>query len=267
MPIGAAVPFIGPALGILGGAFSKSGKQGSVSGTQRQTGLETVSETGQIRDVSDLTRREEELGILGPFREQLIGAFGEELEAARQPVFGEAQQAQFLSQLNELTSSSMDEILSQFARRGATGPQLGAALQDVQLGRAAQAGQFFAQLPFQEAQARFARTTPLLQSGLGFVGRGPTQVTQTGQSTRDIDTTRVGEQDVLTEIDQSQRGPGLLRGLAGGAAGLLGLGAAGVGPLAGLPIFPQGSTTFGFGNQTIQAPDDVLLRLAGMGNF
>ena len=150
----------------------------------------------------------------------MLDTFGEELGRAQEPVFGEAQTAGFLNNLNDVSKSASDRIIQSLARRGALRSGSGdRALRDVELNRASQAGGFFADLPFKEREARQASVNPLLDLGFNFAGRGPTQSRTTTAGATDIaeNSDRSFDEESLTQ----QFGPPLGRVAAASGGGLL----------------------------------------------
>ena len=208
----------------LGGRGKQKQEQTSTTEfdeTQTQTGLETLeellSQTGFREAIEDPRFTE--------FRAALLPLLGKEIGRAGKRVFGPAQTAGFMSNLNDLASSSMEAIRGNLARVGAL--DSGQALTDfadIELNRNRQATEFFRDLPFREEEARLGRLGGLLGLATNFLGRSPlgefTFGEQTGSrtGTSDVTSTRKGTQKQTGTATQS--GPGFLSGLASGAGGL-----------------------------------------------
>lgn len=218
-----------PAIGIGGAVASAFGS----GGKQRQS---TDSRSTQNVDLTN-TQIETENPEIGGFRSGLLRGFEGLVNEARKPVFGHAQQASFLENLNELTDSAMSRLGSTLGARGA-GRSGGAdaAFGDIERGRASEAIKFFRDLPFAESEARFNRLTPLLTGGLNFAGRGPTQLT----------TTQRGTTTGTTTGNQTVQGPGFGRSLLGNLGSLGGV-TFGQGLAGGQP-FGLSMPTFGGGD-------------------
>ena len=215
----AAIPAATAIGGTILGGIGDSGRQRkdetSRSGTSRASSTATRSDRGEsIRELFELPE-------LKPFRNKLLEVFGGELDRAQEPVFGEAQTAGFLNNLNDVSKSASDRIIQSLANRGALRSGSGdRALRDVELNRASQAGEFFSELPFRERQARQDSVNPLLDLGFNFAGRGPTQgrTTTTGDTDIAENSDRSFDEEALLE----SFGPSFGRSLASSGGGLLG---------------------------------------------
>lgn len=183
------MPFLAPFVpAIVGGvsaaasAFGQSGKQGGAKQTQQQnqTQAQISKDDTSFQQGSTTTagktgfRRPEEDEDFSQFRTSLLPFFQNQLQRVNEPVFGEAQKAGFLSQLNELGASSAENLKQGLARSGASDSgRMSQGLTDIELGRNAQASQFFSQLPFMEQQAKQQRFGNLMGLATNFAGRAP----------------------------------------------------------------------------------------------
>lgn len=208
--IAPALPAIGGVLGSLfgGGGGGAAGIAGPLIGAGLsafgQGGGRRTTQTGETTRDLRTQFQETEIPELAPFRRDLIGGFQEELDFARQPVFGDEAKAQFISGLNRASEQAFENIGQRLAASGAgRSGRAGQDITGVELERGRRTSEFLAGLPFQERQARLAGTLPLLQTGLSFVGRGPRGGTTAQQGTTGFTQETAG------------RGPGFLRGLAG----------------------------------------------------
>jgi hypothetical protein len=264
------IPGLGPiastlmsgALGVGGaalGAFGESGKQGSQKFTGQEDSTTDTTQTTNFNkqtdfDREDLTESEQNQFSEGvdineatedpysaQFRRSLYPQVAGEINRAKQPVYGTAQKAAVLSDLNDLTESGATGLRQALAATGGLDSgSLAAGLGDLETGRLKQAASFYSQLPFQEEQARSARMNPLLNLATQFAGRAPvgninirsgkvgqtgkTKGTQTGSQTETGQQTSVGQQNTkgTKSGEQTQEGPGFLKGMAGGLGGLAG---------------------------------------------
>jgi hypothetical protein len=106
------------------------------------------------------------------------------MNQSNQPLYGQAQQAQFLNNLNGLANSSIQSLQGQMARMG--GGNSGAQAQgatDIGLNRASQFGNYLANVPLMNRQAQLqgAQTYGGLGNQLMATAPRTQQTSQTGQ--------------------------------------------------------------------------------------
>lgn len=212
--------FIPMAIGLggalLGGA-SKSGSQGGMNQQQTQQFQNQGATTG--------TMTPNEPGYATDFRKGIQGDINQAIGQAQAPVYGEAQKAGYLNNLNDLANGSMDALKQNLARSGAlTSGRLSQGATDIGMNRNNQAAGFFSQIPFLNQQAKTAALNPLLGMGANFAGQAPVGYSQSGTQQQS------GTSQGTTQ--QQQQGPGFLKGFLGGLAGMAGQGAYGSGPFA-----------------------------------
>ncbi len=239
MPVG-----LGTALKIGGSLLGSAlGGRGQGNRNTRTSGSRSSTSTSQQEGLQEVL----ENPILQPLRALFSGALVDTLGRANQPVFGEAQIAQQLQNINDLTDTANTRLRQRLAGTGALNSgQLTAGATGLEANRSNQITQFLGNLPFQEQQAQLARIAPLLQLGLGFTGRGPSSVRTSGQSSR-----TTNENFNQTSNTQGQQGGGFFQNLAGQGGDLLGLSVAN-----DLGLLPN---VFGGGQQQ-QSPGNFTLR-------
>ncbi len=206
-----AIPGIGPlaqglisgGVGAAAGAFGKSGNQGGQQGTSNQ-------KTTQNIDQTSTTTEDPQTALL---RKLLQGQIGQGLNDAKKPVYGDNEVGGFLSQLNDLTSASMNSLKNNLGAAGASnsGRFLQSA-QDAQGAYRQQATGFLGQLPLLNRQYKDNQISSLLGLGNNLVASGPRSTHTTGQTTGTTE----------GNFSQTATGPSFLKGLAGSAGGFLG---------------------------------------------
>lgn len=178
--------------GAVVGGIGQAGKQGRTTREeeQRRTGTRTEEATGTTtrRGATTIDQLQEQLETpeAAGFRRGLFPMFQREFQRAEQPVFGEAQKGAFMSNLNELAAAGSENLKQQLASSGALDSgRLAGGLTNIEMGRAGQAGQFFAGLPFLENQARATRLNDLFSGATNFLASGPRSTRTTGGTTFD----------------------------------------------------------------------------------
>lgn len=165
-------PAIAGILGSLLGALGGSGKQGNQTTDQSSTSASTTTskQTGQSTGYNQAS----ENPLFAQFRSGLIPQFNQEMQRAQRPIYGDAQKAGFMNQLNDLTSGAMESMKGQLAGSGAlSSGRFSTGMSDIMGSRLSQASQFYGQLPFQEEQARAGRVGNLLGAGMNWTGKAP----------------------------------------------------------------------------------------------
>lgn len=111
-----------------------------------------------------------------------LGAESHNLIAnANKPVYGDAQKADVLNNLNDLANASTKHLSSTLAGRGALGSgdfETGAG--NIEQQRLGQLSGFYSQLPAMEDQAHLQRMMSALGFGAGLAGQMPVGQTSTG---------------------------------------------------------------------------------------
>jgi hypothetical protein len=281
MPIAAAIPLITSVGGAALSAFGGSGNQGGqktnniqdltehgtthTNQTQTSTGHQTstsnLSDTQQQQTAGANINVEDPLATL--FRYGQFANLNNEIKRAQdKPIFGDAQKAGFLNQLNDMSDLSMKSLSGNLAKHGALNS--GAFAQgasDLEMNRYGQMSNFFAQLPFQEEAARAARLNPLLGLGAQMAGHGPVSqftsgsmsgtrnASQTGEVNTDSTTNLTGDTTTdkqthgTNQGTTTAQGPGFIKGLFDNIGG--GLASGSTFGLGGLfkKWFPGGGST------------------------
>lgn len=118
-------------------------------------------------------------------QQQFGGSIQDMLRTAKQPVYGDAQTAQYQNNLNDLANSSIAHLKSTL---GSTGQlNSGAFAQQaggIEQNKLSQMGQFFSQLPFQERQAQTAGLSNALGLGMNLTNQAPKTITSNGSQTQ-----------------------------------------------------------------------------------
>lgn len=152
------------------------------------------------------------------------------LNEAQAPVFGAAQKAGYLNDLNELAGASTQKLKSQLSMTGGLGGgAFAGGLGEIESSRLGKLADFYMNLPFQERAAKQDALRGALGLGMDFTGRAPI-----GQNT-------TGSQSSTMESVQKTN-----PGLSGLVGGLMGIGLSGLtGGLAGI------GSGIGFGKGTL----------------
>lgn len=189
------MPFLAPFLpsivsgvgGAIAGGIGQSGQQGrtrqETEQQRRERTLQELTGTTSRRGTRDINQLAEQFESpeATEFRRGMFPRFEREFARAEQPIFGEAQKAGFLTNLNQLAGAAGDSLKQQLSAAGALDSgRFAAGLGDIEMGRAGQASQFFSQLPFMEQQARSQRLNDLFSGATGFLASGPRSTRTTG---------------------------------------------------------------------------------------
>jgi hypothetical protein len=196
---GAALSAVPSILGGLGGdalsAYGSSGKQGSTESNQTSNFTNTYGGSNETT--------QDPLTTL--FRNNLYGQFNQEIANANKPIYGDAQKAGYLSNLNDLSKTSIDSLRRSLSKSGRLDSgALDQGLSDIETSKFGQYSGFLGQLPFMESQARSQRMLPLLQGAGAFAATAPTSSRFSG--------TQSGENQ--SAGTQNAYGPGFLKQLA-----------------------------------------------------
>lgn len=161
--------FIPLALGLGGAALGANQKTGGTN-TTSQTNTTGLSTTMPI-----------EPGYFSDFRKSLVGPYQSYLNNAQKPVYGQAQNAQFLNQSNNLTNSSMNNLASTLATR--TGSLNSGAFSkgasDILMNRQSNVSNYNMMTPLLNQQAVMQNMTAALGLGTGWAGKAPLGSTTT----------------------------------------------------------------------------------------
>lgn len=216
MPLPFLIPALMAAGGALGQAIGGSGRQGGSqfdqSGQSTSTGESSSTRTGQA------TSQQTEIAELAPFRNMLMGAFGNQLQEAQTPAFGQAEIANVLNNINEASNAASQSLTSRLARTGAlTSGRAASGQASLEAARAGGISGFLSQVPQLNRQARQAAVNPLLTLGLGFTGRGPQGVTTTSNESAE---NAFSSERLFDQTGEStQFGPAWWKNLLSGAGG------------------------------------------------
>lgn len=201
-------------------------------------------------------------------QQSLVGPYQQLLAGAEAPVYGQAQKADYLSNLNDLANNATKHLASTLAGRGALDSgALATGQSGIEQQRLGQASSFFQNLPFQEAQAHQQR----LAAALGLGGQ-LSLLAPVGQDTSGTSSSE-GQSSGTTTTTQSPGLGSMLGGLlgaglsafTGGLGGSLGsslFGGGGIGAGSFLPTYnpfqtSQGIQTPGAFTSAASAPPPV----------
>src|SRR5690242_4023991 len=93
--------------------------------------------------------------IAQSFFNQLLPQIQSGINTASQPVYGEAQKANYLGGLNSLANASIESLKQNLARAGALNSgRLSQGITDIGMNRNAQASNFFSQIPILNRNAK-----------------------------------------------------------------------------------------------------------------
>jgi hypothetical protein len=196
-----AGPLISGGIGAAMSAFGGSGNQGGMNGTSSQNSSQNI----------DQTTTQSEDPYFSAFRKAITGQIGEGLQRADKPAYGDTEKASVLSDINDLTQSSIASLRRHLGGTGGlSSGRLAAGVGDATNERNSQASKFLAQIPLMNRQYSDNQRNQLLQLGAGFAGPALRSTHTTGTTTGKTD----------GSFSQQQQGPSFLKGLMGNLGGL-----------------------------------------------
>jgi len=152
------------------------------------------------------------------------------VQEANQPVYGDAQKAGVLNNLNDLANASIKHLSSTLAGHGQLDSgQFTQGAQGIEQQRYGQASQFFSQLPAMERQAHMSNMMAALNGANAYASSVPMGQTSSGSSTSDSTQTSTPGLAGLVGAIGGMALSGLTGGLSGGLAGMAGGGGFGAG--------------------------------------
>lgn len=206
---------VGAGLSAAQGMFGSKQKQNQTSTSSTDKTYEQ-----QQQQNSNQQRTFDENPLMAAAREALLPIIGSEFNKAQKPIYGQAQQASFMESLNELAQSAMQRMTQGVAGSGGLrSGRFAGGTADIEKQRFGDANKFFANLPFQEEQARSGRVNNLLGLATNWLGSGPINETITGNAS----STASGKESSTTIGNQTTTG-GQGGGLSGMASNLIGFG-------------------------------------------
>lgn len=163
------------------------------------------------------------------------------IQQANAPVYGDAQKASYMENLNDLANSATKNLSSTLASHGQLNSgEFGKEAAGIQQQKVAQESSFFSQLPAAERQAHMSNMLQALGASNGFLSSVPVGQLSTGTSSGDSS----GSQTTQTNP-----------GLSGLVGGLMGMALSGVtGGLSGGIASAVGGGSFGQGYQNAIQP-------------
>jgi hypothetical protein len=231
MPFAAAAPLIASLAGpLIGAVAGGQGPRGSTGQFNEKQIIDMLTQSTSQQSGSQSNRgfnQAIEDPRFSAFRSGLLPMFGQEMNRVQQPIFGEAEKAGALQDINAQFAGVNDRVAQSTAARGQLGSGLLPQLElQGELGAASQRANFLSSLPMLEENARRQSTGALLGQGMNFAGRAPiSHLTGSdtafeqfaeGQEHRTGTTQRQGNQ-----AQQFQQPP-LWQRLLGAGAGILG---------------------------------------------
>jgi hypothetical protein len=212
------IPGVGPIASAAIGAIGGSGKQGSQKQNQNQQTKQTESfnSTNNI-DMFDEAIEDESFSQA---RTSLIPMLQQQMRKAQQPVYGDAQKASYLGNLNELADNAMASLKGSLASSGRLDSgafETGAS--DIAREKIGQASSFFSDLPFRERQAQAEQLNPLMNLAAGWFGRAPISTKRTGTNNQTGNSVREG--NMTSTGESSMEGPGFWKGFANNLGGAM----------------------------------------------
>lgn len=165
---------------------------------------------------------------------------------ANAPVYGDAQKASYMENLNDLANSATSHLSSTLAGSGQLNSgQFGKAATGIEQQKFGQESNFFSQLPAMERQAHMQNMMGALGAANGFLSSTPTGNISTGSSSGSSDS---------SSVEKSSPGlSGLVGGLMGMALGPM-MGGLGGGIAGGMNGMFGGQGSFGQGYNQAMAP-------------
>ena len=219
----------GSLAGLGGGAFASSGNQGGMNtdSTWGQTGKtsQTYGGTETSRALEDPTG--------AAFRQSLIPQMTRMQAQAEQPVYGTAETAGYLNDLNDLTKDAMSNLRSNLAATGRLDSGgLGLGASDIEMGRLGEIAKFKSQIPLLNRQYQDQQRQANMQLAQGLAQTNKLGTTSTSSGT----TMGTSEQGGTSQQRAVEQGAPWWKNLLGGAAGMFAKNAAdsGQNPFASL---------------------------------
>ena len=225
----AALPLI---TSIGGGLLSGLAKPKTKTNTTQDT-TQTTNEQSQSN--SEYNQLSENEGLTMPiedpldylFRQSLYGGLAKEFGKANKPLFGEAEKAGFLSDLNDLAGSSLTAIKGGLSGRGLLGSGfLDRAATDVETNRLSQYGAFLRDVPRLNNESRMKNVTSLLGLGGQFGALAPRGQFTSGSASQSGSQNQQSSGSRTTTGNMTgntvQQGPSNVMGNIGGALGAFG---------------------------------------------
>lgn len=181
-----AIPALKVAMpAIIGGLSGLFGNKGNKQNQQQQqSGNSSESNEGLSNLSSQQIKEIFENPLFAKAREGLLARLSQEFNRAERPVYGEAQQAKFMSKINDLAASGIDALKQQTAAAG--GLQSGryaGGLANIERAKLGEQVNFFSQLPFMEREQRDKRMDGLMGLAANWLGRAPQNEVITGNQT------------------------------------------------------------------------------------
>ena len=212
MPVVPFIPLIASGIGLLGKAFSKSGDQGGVNSQQQQQTNQNINKQEAGTTASNFTSP-----LMQSFMKQLVPQLQGAMASAQQPVYGEAQKADYLGGLDQLANASISNLQQTLARSGALNSgRMSQGATDIMSGRNASAARFFSQLPLLNQQAKTNAQQGLFSASTGLLNAAPRSGVFTDQSQTQSQGNMTGTNN------QQQQGAPWWKQFLGGMGGLAG---------------------------------------------
>lgn len=226
-----AIPGVGGIASSIFDGIAGSGNQGGQTQSGSSTSTSSSATNASSNQQYNGNAQQTEDPMMSMFRLALGSQFGQAFDDANTPVFGEGAKASFVNQLNDLSNSSFDSLSNNLAKRGVTNSgamsEGAAGLENARFGNLSQ---FFANLPFQESQAKSSKVNNLLGLATNFVGPALRGQTTSGDQTGTSASTTTGNSSTQSQGNVTNNGAPFGTNLAAGLGAATGTTAAGGAP-------------------------------------
>jgi hypothetical protein len=147
--------------------------------------------------------------------------FQQEYAKTQKPIFGQAEQASFMGNLNDVANTASESLKQSLARSGALNSgRYAGGLANIQQARMGQAASYFANLPLQEEMARRQSAQGLLGLGMNWAGKAPVDYQTLGNMTSNQSMT--GTENKSMTGNTQETGPSWWQGALGNLGGMAG---------------------------------------------
>lgn len=196
---------IGAGIGAAGGIMSGLS-------TKKQTSTSTNT---SINDNTNTTTPNEPT-YMSNFRQGLIPGYNNLMAQAQKPVYGDAQRAQYLNNVNSLGNSATSSLANTLASHGGSlnSGAFGAGATNIAMNRLGAMSQYDTMAPAANQQAMMQNQANVLGLGMNFAGRAPV-----GQTTTSNGTNVSTQQGTQTQPGSWGQVMGNIGGMMGGMGG------------------------------------------------
>ena len=212
---------IGPAIGLAGSLLGGIGGSGGKSTNQTSNTTSNVNQNTTGSQSGESWQKAFESPYFSQFRESLAPMFQAEYAKTQKPIFGQAQQASFMGNLNDIANSASESLKQSLARSGALNSgRFAGGLEGIERQRMNQQANYFANLPMQEEMARRQSAQGLLGLGMNWAGKAPTDIQNLSNMFSNQSMT--GQENKSMTGNMQESGPSWWQGALGNVGGMLG---------------------------------------------